>query len=101
MSFITGAHILFAFSSLWAPDQATENDHQTLRSGTNLPRVADGGVELAVGEANGNVVAKRDLIRRAQYFPRRVVGDRVASFEQPERVALFQWQSRRFKAAFL
>ncbi len=57
------------------------------------------GVEGALGEADGDVVAESDLIRRAQNFSRGVVGDGVAALEELERAALFELKRGGFELA--
>src|SRR5579862_2318902 len=60
---------------------------------------ADFGVEAALGEADGDVVAERDLIGRAQNFPRGVVGNGVPALEKLERAALFELKRGGFELA--
>ena len=62
---------------------------------------ADRGAEFAAGEADGNIVVERDLIRRTQHFPIGIVGDGVAALENPKRAALFELQFRGFEALAL
>ena len=57
------------------------------------------GVEGALGEADGDVVAESDLIGRAQNVSGGVVGDGVPALEQLERAALLELKRGGFELA--
>src|SRR5690348_5246347 len=57
------------------------------------------GVEGALGEADGDVVAEGDLIGRAQNFSRGVVSDGVAALEELKRAALIELKRGGFELA--
>src|SRR5277367_4650775 len=65
------------------------------------PLAANGSINFAASEAHRNIIAGRDLIRRAQDFPRSVVSDGVATLEQLEWAALLELQRGGRKPAAL
>ena len=66
-----------------------------------LALLPHGGVQQAVGQAHGDLLADAHLLGRAQDFPGPIVGDGVAALQQLKRAAFLQFELGRFKTPTL